>query len=49
MALHVLEIMEAIERSIADGAFEPVRSTFSPPDALDPGWDPKTRTPGLEA
>ena len=49
MALHVLETMEAIERSIAEGAFEPVLSTFSPPDALDPGWDPKARTLGLEA
>jgi len=45
LGLHVLETMEAIERSVADRSFEPVRSVFSPPEALDLSWDPKTRTP----
>ncbi len=45
LGLHVLETIEAIERSVADRSFEPVRSVFSPPEALDPSWDPKTRTP----
>lgn len=40
VALHVLEIMEAIERSAESGAFEPVRSTFDRPDLLPAGWDP---------
>jgi hypothetical protein len=44
LGLHVLETMEAIERSVADGSFQPVRSAFSPPCALDAGWDPKART-----
>ena len=44
LGLHVLETMEAIGRSVADGSFQPVRSAFSPPCALDPGWDPKART-----
>jgi predicted dehydrogenase len=41
IGLHVLEIMEAIERSIATSAFEPVRSTFTRSSALPPDWDPK--------
>lgn len=41
IGLHVLEIMEMIERSIATSAFEPVRSTFTRPPALPPDWDPK--------
>jgi predicted dehydrogenase len=45
LGLHVLETMEAIERSVGDRSFEPVRSVFSPPETLDPSWDPKTRTP----
>ena len=45
LGLHVLETMEAIGRSLADFSFEPVRSVFSPPEALDSCWDPKTRTP----
>jgi predicted dehydrogenase len=40
IALHVLEIMEAIERSAVTGRFEPVHSTFSRPEPLPPGWDP---------
>ena len=44
MGLHVLETMEAIERSIAGRSFEPVRSAFSLPGPLDPGWDPRART-----
>jgi predicted dehydrogenase len=44
IALHVLEIMEAIERSISGGSFEPVRTTFSAPDALEADWDPYART-----
>ena len=44
LGLHVLETMEAIERSVADRSFQPVRSAFSLPRALDPGWDPKART-----
>ena len=46
LGLHVLETMEAIERSVADRSFQPVRSAFSFPGALDPGWDPKARTLG---
>jgi predicted dehydrogenase len=46
LGLHVLETMEAIERSAADHSFQPVRSTFTRPEALDPGWDPKARTLG---
>jgi predicted dehydrogenase len=44
IALHVLEIMEAIERSISAGTFEPVRTTFATPAALEAGWDPHART-----
>ena len=43
LGLHVLETMEAIDRSAADHSFQPVRSTFSGPEALDTGWDPKAR------
>ena len=41
LALHVLEMMTAIERSADSGAFEPVETRFDmalPP--LDPQWDP---------
>lgn len=41
---HVLETMEAIERSAADHSFQPVRSNVSLPEPLDPSWDPKART-----
>jgi predicted dehydrogenase len=44
LGLHVLETMEAIERSAAGHAFEPVRSAFERPDALAAGWDPYTAT-----
>jgi predicted dehydrogenase len=44
LALHVLEIMEAIERSMSTGTFEPVRTTFAIPAALEPDWDPRART-----
>jgi predicted dehydrogenase len=44
IGLHVLDTMEAIERSIAGRAFEPVKTSFGPPSTLDPGWDPKALT-----
>ena len=40
LALHVLEMMTAIERSAVSAAFEPVQSRFEPPAPLDPRWDP---------
>lgn len=46
LGLHVLETMEAIERSAADHSFQPVRSEFSLPEALDASWDPKASTLG---
>jgi predicted dehydrogenase len=42
IALHVLEIMEAIERSITTSAFEPVRSTFARPETLPEDWYPRS-------
>ncbi len=44
IGLHVLETMEAIETSAADGEFRPVRSEFRLPEMLEAGWDPKART-----
>ncbi len=44
LALHVLETMEAIQRSVTTGSFEPVRTTFAIPAALEPDWDPFART-----
>jgi predicted dehydrogenase len=44
LGLHVLETMEAIERSAAGHAFEPVRSVFGRPEALETGWDPHAVT-----
>jgi predicted dehydrogenase len=44
MALHVLDIMAAIERSAATAAFEPVRSGFTVPEPLPGEWDPHART-----
>jgi predicted dehydrogenase len=44
LGLHVLDTMELVERSIAAGAFEPVRTTFSVPDVLAADWDPQART-----
>jgi predicted dehydrogenase len=40
MALHVLEMMTAIDRSGATAAFEPVESGFELPEALAEDWDP---------
>jgi predicted dehydrogenase len=40
IALHVLEMMIAIERSAAAASFEPVASGFAAPAALDEEWDP---------
>ncbi len=40
LALHVVELMAAIEASAASGAFTDVASTFDMPAALDPQWDP---------
>jgi predicted dehydrogenase len=40
LALHVLEMMTAIERSAVSGAFEPVETRFDTPAPLDPQWDP---------
>jgi predicted dehydrogenase len=40
MALHVLEMMTAIERSGSTGAFEPVKTGFDVPEALGEDWDP---------
>jgi len=40
MALHVLEMMAAIERSALSGAFEDVASRFDVPEPLDAQWDP---------
>ena len=40
MALHVLELMTAIERSAASSSFEPVASVFDLPEALAEDWDP---------
>ena len=44
LALHVLDTMEAVARSIAGGTFEPVPTTFPVPDVLPAGWDPQART-----
>jgi predicted dehydrogenase len=43
MALHVLEMMTAIERSASTADFEPVESVFDVPDALAAEWDPYVR------
>jgi predicted dehydrogenase len=40
MALHVLEMMTAIERSAVSAEFEPVETRFAVPAPLDPRWDP---------
>jgi predicted dehydrogenase len=40
MALHLLEMMTAIERSGSTAAFEPVESGFDVPAALAEDWDP---------
>jgi predicted dehydrogenase len=43
LALHVLELMTAIERSATTAAFEPVESVFDVPDVLAAEWDPYVR------
>jgi predicted dehydrogenase len=40
IALHVLEMMTAIERSAASAAFEPVETRFAAPAPLEVRWDP---------
>jgi predicted dehydrogenase len=40
MALHVLEMMTAIDRSGQTSAFEPVESVFERPESLAEDWDP---------
>lgn len=44
IALHVLEILEAIDRSAVTGAFQPVRTSFTRPGALPEDWDPHVST-----
>jgi predicted dehydrogenase len=44
LALHVLDTMEAVTRSIAAGTFERVATTFETPDALPADWDPWAAT-----
>jgi predicted dehydrogenase len=44
LALHVLEILEAIDRSAVTGAFEPVLTSFTRPAALPDDWDPFAST-----
>ena len=40
VALHVLEMMSAIERSAVSAAFEPVETRFEVPAPFDTRWDP---------
>ena len=40
MALHVLEMMAAIERSALSSAFEDLTTRFDRPEPLDAQWDP---------
>jgi predicted dehydrogenase len=44
LALHVLDTMEAVARSITAGTFERVPTTFETPDALPADWDPWAAT-----
>ena len=44
LALHVLDTMEAVARSITGGTFERVGTTFDTPDALSADWDPYEQT-----
>ena len=44
LALHVLDTMEAMARSITEGTFERVLATFDTPDALPADWDPCVAT-----
>jgi predicted dehydrogenase len=43
LALHVVEMMAAIERSASGSGFEPVESVFDVPGVLDPEWSPYVR------
>ena len=43
MALHVLEVMAAVERSATTASFEPVQTSFARPAPLDVEWDPHVR------
>jgi predicted dehydrogenase len=45
IALHILELMTAIERSAAAASFEPVVSGFDAPPTLDAEWDPYVEAP----
>ncbi len=49
LGLHVLETMEAIERSAAGHTFEAVRSAFERPAALAADWDPHAATLAVAA
>ncbi len=44
LALHVLEMMMAVEKSAGGAAFEPVSSGFVVPPPLPEEWDPYART-----
>ena len=44
LALHVLEVMVAVETSLGGTAFEPVDSGFVVPPPLPEDWDPYART-----
>jgi len=44
LALHVLEMMSAIEASAASGTFEDVATRFDLPQPLDADWDPYVAT-----
>jgi hypothetical protein len=46
MALHVLDVMVAIERSMTSAAFEPVDSEFTIAQPLSEDWDPHARSIG---
>src|SRR5262249_9825857 len=46
LGLHVVDTMETIETSIADGEFRPVHSEFRMPEMLEADWDPEARTLG---
>jgi predicted dehydrogenase len=46
LGLHVLETMEAIDRSAAQHSFERVQSAFRVPAPADAGWDPQAATLG---
>jgi predicted dehydrogenase len=43
LALHVLDIMESVARSVTGGTFERVATTFAAPGALPADWDPYDR------